>query len=71
MPKAKFTQGSAAEGWPGEALELDFARTGRVVPARRSSPAQRQGAADLQATASAADPYENSCWWILYCMLEV
>jgi hypothetical protein len=32
MPKAKFREGSAAEGWPGEALESedfwDFARTG-------------------------------------------
>jgi hypothetical protein len=27
------------------------------VPARRSSPAQRQGAADLKADASAADPF--------------
>ena len=50
---------------------LRFAEICGEVPARRSSPAQRQGAADLKATASAADPYENSCWWILYCMLEV
>ena len=28
-----------------------------------------QGAADLEATASVADPYENSCWWILDCLL--
>ena len=25
--------------------------------------------ADLRATASAADPYQKPCWWILYCML--
>ena len=28
MPKAKFRKRSAAEAVPGEALELDFARTG-------------------------------------------
>ena len=27
-----------------------------------------EGGGGLEATASAADPYENSCWWILYCM---
>ena len=63
MPKAKFRKRSAAEAVPGEALELDFARTGRVVSARRSSPAQRQGAADLKATASAADPWEKEVAW--------
>ena len=75
MPKAKFREGSAAEGWPVEAFGvwrfLRFAQNRGVVSARRSSPAQRQGAADLKATASAAGPYENSYWWILYCMLEV
>ena len=35
---------------------------------RRPVPSE-QGAADLKATACAVDPYENSCWWSLYCML--
>ena len=56
MPKAKFTERSAAEAGPGKALELDLWQKRNNVPARRSSPAQRQGAADIQATATAADP---------------
>ena len=36
------------------------------IPARRSSPAQRQGAADLWATASSADL--RFCFYVLSCL---
>ena len=35
----------------------------------RAQHAALKMAADLKAAASAADPYENSCWWIFYCLL--
>ena len=31
MPKAKFREGSAAEGWPGEALERAFVAVAGVL----------------------------------------
>ena len=68
---AIMRQGSAAEaGSPERLWSLQNQQDSQSLQKHLGRPVPcEQGAADVKATASAADPYENSCGWILYCPL--